>query len=868
MAVFHVSAQMIGRSSGRSSVACAAYRSGQELTDERLGKTFDYSRKDGVLDAQIFVPANAPAWMLDREKLWNAVEAKEHRKDAQLAREFQISLPRELTIEQNKSLIHDYVKQAFVSRGMVADVCLHVERASDGGAQPHAHIMLTTREVTPDGFGKKAREWNDKALLVEQRALWETVANHHLALNGHDMRIDHRTLEAQGIDLLPQTKIGPQSARDRLAALEDHQRRARENGERLLANPALALKAITQQQSTFTHRDVARFVNRHTVDAEQFQAVYDTVMACPELMSVGRDDRGVERLTTREQREMEHRLLAHAELGASEFQHRVSTRVREQVETHWKLDGQQLTAYRHIVEKGDVTGLIGYAGTGKSYLLGAAREAWEREGYKVHGVTLSGIAAENLEASSGITSRTFASRSYYWRNSRESLTSKDILVVDEAGMLGSRQFSELMKEARKAKAKVVLIGDPQQLQAIEAGGAFRGISERVDTEYLTEIRRQHELWQKEATKALAEGKTPMALDAYCENGYVHESKTGEDSKNQLLDHWHSARQQHPDKSDIILSYLRADTAALNEGARARRLEAGELGESKTFTTEVGAREFAIGERLYFLKNDRDLKVKNGTLGTIKAFRGHSLIVELDKEEKGKKREVAVNTLQYKHLEYGYASTIHKSQGATVDRTYFLTSEYVDAHAAYVAMSRHRESVQVYWSHDRFKEWKDVCTTLARERGKDMTTDYGVGQQVAAIPDVKLVPEKEMPQQQQTVVAKQSPHVDSLEAFARQFEANNPELSRTIHESFDPKLAHEKDMQQQVAYFERLEKAASQHLDRKDVEIFKSYVVQLSKNEAFMTHIKQQHGKIFERLQLHVKEHERQQSLNISFDIER
>jgi hypothetical protein len=154
MAVYHVSAQMIGRSSGRSSVVCAAYRSGQELTDERLGKTFDYSRKDGVLDAQIFVPANAPAWMLDREKLWNAVEAKENRKDAQLAREFQISLPRELTIEQNKALIHDYVKQAFVSKGMVADVCLHVERAMEnGGLECRITLTLLQFHPTLGGWG-------------------------------------------------------------------------------------------------------------------------------------------------------------------------------------------------------------------------------------------------------------------------------------------------------------------------------------------------------------------------------------------------------------------------------------------------------------------------------------------------------------------------------------------------------------------------------------------------------------------------------------------------------------------------------------------------------------------------------------------
>src|SRR5204862_6110723 len=135
---------------------------------------------------------------------------------------------------------------------------------------------------------------------------------------------------------------------------------------------------------------------------------------------------------------------------------------------------------------------------------------WEKEGYRVIGATLSGIAAQNLEASSGIESRTLASRFYAWEKDKELLSANDILVVDEAGMIGSRQMAEIMDEVTKRGAKIVLVGDPEQLQAIQAGAAFRGITDRTSYIELTEIWRQKEAWQKEATIQFATSQTTNA----------------------------------------------------------------------------------------------------------------------------------------------------------------------------------------------------------------------------------------------------------------------------------------------------------------------------------------------------------------------
>ena len=264
MAIYHFSGTVVSRSQGRSSVAAAAYRSAEKLHDERQDKTADFTRKQDVIYKEILTPENAPEWMKDRNKLWNAVEAGENRKDAQLAREFNFSLPKELTSEQNIILAREFIQKEFVDRGMVADLCIHNDKAKDGEAQPHAHVMLTMRKLEGDGFGQKERSWNAKENIMLWRENWAECANRHLALNGIDQRIDHRTLEEQGIELEAQKKIGPDILRVHDTRVEDHQRIARENGEKILLNPTIALNAITRQQSTFTHQDIARFVNRHS----------------------------------------------------------------------------------------------------------------------------------------------------------------------------------------------------------------------------------------------------------------------------------------------------------------------------------------------------------------------------------------------------------------------------------------------------------------------------------------------------------------------------------------------------------------------------------------------------------------------------
>jgi len=728
MAIYHFSAKIISRANGSSVVASAAYRSASELHDQRLDRDHDFSNKAGVVHSEILLPEGAPEHLSDRATLWNTVEAGEKRKDAQLAREVEFAIPRELEQSQGISLARDFVEKQFVERGMVADLNVHWDMGKDGQPKPHAHVMLSMRELGDQGFGQKVRDWNSTALLKDWREAWETHVNARLAALDIDARIDHRTLEAQGIDLEPQHKIGPAGSR-RLARGEDaeraddHVRIARENGEKIIASPAIALDAITRQQATFTTRDLAMFVHRHSDGKDQFDQALSAVRSSPELVALGKDGKGQARFTSRDMIAAEQRLDQAADRLGAMARHGVGEQRRQEALAVAEARGlvlstEQRGALEHITGSEGLASVVGYAGTGKSAMLGVAREAWERAGYRVRGAALSGIAAESLEGGSGIASRTIAGLEYQWEQGREQLGSRDILVIDEAGMVGTRQMERLLSQATNAGTKVILVGDPEQLQAIEAGAAFRSLAERHGWAEIGEIRRQRADWQRDATKALATGRTGEAVHAYETHGMVQAADTREQARSDLVDRWDAQRLADPGQSRIILTHTNAEVRDLNLAARERLRDAGELGEDVQVAAERGSRVFAPGDRIMFLKNERGLGVKNGTLGKMERVSADSMAVRLDDG-----RSVAFALKDYAHVDHGYAATIHKSQGVTVDRAHVLATPGMDRHSAYVALSRHRDGVQLHYSRNDFAEQRQLVRTLGRERAKDMASDY-------------------------------------------------------------------------------------------------------------------------------------------------
>jgi Ti-type conjugative transfer relaxase TraA len=313
----------------------------------------------------------------------------------------------------------------------------------------------------------------------------------------------------------------------------------------------------------------------------------------------------------------------------------------------------------------------------------------------------------------------------------------------------------VLEVVEKAGAKVVLVGDSEQLQAIEAGAAFRGIAAQAGTAELNEVRRQRQGWQREATLQLATGRTREALMAYEREQRIMAAPTREAAREALVTAWRRDGQEHPAESRLILAYTRDDVQALNTRARELRNAASELGKSEVIETARGAREFAAGDRLYFLKNERSLGVKNGSLGTIERVRGGVLQVQMDGEER---RRVVVDSTQYPHLDHGYAATVHKSQGSTVDRTYVLATSHFDRHSTYVALSRHRETAGLFYGREDFEpSWsrasaqENLKSVLSRARPKELAHDY-LERDPAGESSVTIEQETETPAMPSTLTA--------------------------------------------------------------------------------------------------------------------
>lgn len=213
MAIYHLSVKTVSRSAGRSATAAAAYRAGVVITDERTGEIHDYRRKGGIVSTELFVPAGAPAWAGDRASLWNAAEQAEVRKNSTVAREFEIALPAELGADEQRRLAHDFAREIVDRHGCAADVAIHKPNREGDKRNHHAHILITTRRLAGDGFAEKTRELDDKKtgsdLVIEWRERFATLQNQRLAAAGVAARVDHRTLEAQGIDREATRHLGP-----------------------------------------------------------------------------------------------------------------------------------------------------------------------------------------------------------------------------------------------------------------------------------------------------------------------------------------------------------------------------------------------------------------------------------------------------------------------------------------------------------------------------------------------------------------------------------------------------------------------------------------------------------------------------------
>ena len=455
---------------------------------------------------------------------------------------------------------------------------------------------------------------------------------------------------------------------------------------------------------------------------------------------------GDRRYTTTELLAAEQRIIRSATARIGEGTGRVAPSAVEHVlGLHAHLDGEQADGVRQLLTSGNGYDLvIGQAGTGKSTMLGASRIGWEEAGYKVIGTAVAARTAADLEAGTGIPS---SSLTQLLADLREGggLTSRHVIVVDEASMVGSRPLDQLRSYVDGAGAKLVLVGDNRQLSSIDAGGALRTLSNELGDQVvtLTTNRRQSapdQQWERDALVALREGDVAPAVHAYAEHGRVTITGTIDQARQHIVEDWWAV---HNDHTTAILAVRRADVAALNEMVRARRQAAGELGEE----VQIGTKAFSVGDRVIFEKNQRVLaadladhgrrtemvRLRNGTFGTVVAVNdpagnaptregdvprsqgdvaggieeethmepAGSLVVQLDDG----RRAVLPRSYAETSTSLGYALTVFRSQGITVDHTFGLGGDSLFQEAGYTQLSRGRLSNNLYVASPENPRWE-------------------------------------------------------------------------------------------------------------------------------------------------------------------
>ena len=525
-------------------MSALAYRTATELLDLNTGEVFDYRNKQFVSHVGILVPEGAPSWICEiaeecktsREsaiqKLSNIFEAAEKRKDSQVYRELEFSLPNELTDEQNVKWAEDFIREVCVRKGMVAVTSFHMDIDKvTGQEKPHCHALLSTRNLTDQGLSPlKNLDWNREELVHELREQCAIYQNKTLREYGFEAQVSHLSYDDRNIDIEGQPKLGS-SILDmakrglKLDKLDNFNAVKLRNQFKILKNPELVLSIVTSNHSTFTHHDLAKVLNRYIDDPAQFQALHDRLLGSKNLVALECKEGSEQVYTTHEMLKVEMGLVARSERMEAQKTHAVShevideviSRHNEKLSQYGGLSSDQDKAIRHMLSNEQISCVVGYAGAGKTTSLEAAKEAWEASGYSVIGLAPTGKAARNIE-DCGIRAMTLHKFLYAQEQGREQISPKTVVVLDEAGMVDSRRFAELLTVVDKVGAKIIPMGDANQLQSVEAGPSFRLLTDRVKPAVLETIVRQKEEWQRDATRLFGSQQAHKALALYLENG--------------------------------------------------------------------------------------------------------------------------------------------------------------------------------------------------------------------------------------------------------------------------------------------------------------------------------------------------------------
>jgi Ti-type conjugative transfer relaxase TraA len=819
MAIYSLQVKIISRSAGRSVVAAAAYRAAENIGDDRLGVVWDFTRKSGVLHAEIITPEGAPEWAGDRAELWNAAERAEdkstRRSSAATGRDIILALPHELSDEQRLEAVREFAAALVKRYGVAIDIALHAPDRHGDQRNHHAHLLMTTRRIGPEGFGAKTRELDDFKTGPREieaiRKLWERIGNRALEQAGIDERIDCRSYADRGVDREATVHLGPvasgmerngdetdlgdrnRAAKARNAEREriegDHktvsaeiidlaaerQRRADERELRAAVrtgSPPRILEALIEKRSTFSRGDLNRALSKVIFDPKERAALTNQILALPDVVGLRETETApVSRYTTRAVIRDENRIVEDTAALAGRTRHGLTAAQAEAaLDRHPQVTGERRKAFWQATEAEGFAVIAGESGTGKSTTLAAVRDAYEMAGYRVIGMAWTNAVVKNLQRDGFSNAATIASELYRLDTGATQWDGRTVLIVDEAGMLATKHLAALTGHARASGAKLILAGDDRQLASIERGGMFGALKEEHDAAELHEVVRVSDAEQRRAFNLMHKGEFLPALAIFARQGGIHWSVRQEEALASLVKRWGEDTAAAPDKSRFVFAYTNADVLELNAALRAVGKDRGDLGEDHRLDTADGTAPFAEGDRIQFTgtsarRDERRAGIVNGGTGTIRSIEGDRVTVALDGKPGAPERLVSFAAGhdhpngEFDRFRHGYAGTIYKGQGRTLDQTYLYHSEHWRSATSYVALTRHRENVTLF-----------VATETAQHLGQ-------LARQMARVDDCRAASQfhtRENPEPAPTAdLAERRAQVEAAAAKRRQAQAGGP-----------------------------------------------------------------------------------------------
>ena len=894
MAIYHLRHGLISRSSGRSAVQSVSYITGTDLHESRRNLKIAYkNRQSHIAFTDTLAPEHA-ALKFHQVGVWDILESFEddyaiqrfphdmvargkYLGSAQTAQTIVVALPRELEVSVAKELVEEFALTRFVKRGLIVTYAIH-----DDEGNPHAHLQISRRSIGKDGelSWAKDRDIVARKSILETRKLWTVLSNQYLEREGFTTRISEKSYADLGIALEPTLHRG--YIADKLEAKGIKSRIMAENAaifernkQRLIADPAIILPELTQNNATFNQITLLKAIQKRVGnDPQLVSQIFESALQSAVWVGEGLDGQG--RYTSKTYQQLENQALAmvaqlnnprsltvvpidqvhkvdqdtsyqipysypinHANPNRSPDHpsrtnpdqvsaNHLTTDVREILNRNYcYLNDEQRQAVYGLTAEHPLSVLVGRAGSGKTTTLKAVAEFYQQRGYRVIGTSLAALAVDNLANETGIPAKTLHSWIYSWdryqaaaekflafesvmaegivkqwqwykdlqRFGATKLDKNTVLIVDEAGMVGTRQWHELLTHVQRAGTKLIAVGDDHQFKAIEAGDFFRELKSQAEAKanlfQLQTIRRQSQAWMRQASDQLAELKVDEALSSYEHKDYLHQVKQADLAATIAKVYLEKLKSNPKQKVEgdverdlegdvegdkailpngLVLAFTNKQTAQINQAIRDELKSQGLIGED---CITINGQAFAIGDKIVFLKNDTKYQpklqifatsgahtsdqsthhnqaptpnskndlIKNGTFGTIQAVdvqgnirvqladNRYTIInrvaLEPAKVAIGQAKPSPLYAYSYNAIAPGYAVTTHKAQGQTLDFTIIAAAKNMDAKGIYVAMTRHRDDVQLFYAREDFSSFKALINHLSRFEHKDLVKDYTI-----------------------------------------------------------------------------------------------------------------------------------------------